>query len=81
MIKDFKRMWKKPSPLEMASTELADAELQLLEAFTTRDYANSIVLYNETRIARLRKTIVAAAKAEQQPKAVMQVISGVNREP
>jgi hypothetical protein len=45
--------FKKPSPLEMIATELADAHLSKLEAETAVEYAQSIVDYNVTRIARL----------------------------
>lgn len=34
--------------------ELDDARRSLLEAQTARDYANSMVMYHETRIDRLR---------------------------
>ena len=38
----------------MMAKELDDARRSLLEAQTARDYANSMVLYHETRIDRLR---------------------------
>jgi hypothetical protein len=49
----MKEPFKKPSPLEMIATELADAHLEKLTAETAVEYAQSIVDYNVTRIARL----------------------------
>lgn len=49
--------FKKPTPLEMISAELADAHLSKLEAETAVEYAQSIVDYNKTRIARLNKRL------------------------
>jgi hypothetical protein len=45
--------FKKPSPLEVIAAELADAHLEKLNAETAVEYAQSIVDYNVTRIARL----------------------------
>jgi hypothetical protein len=45
--------FKKPSPLEVIASELADAHLRKLEAETAVEYAQSIVDYNVTRIERL----------------------------
>lgn len=47
--------FKKPSPLELIATELADAHLEKLNAETAVEYAQSIVDYNATRIERLNK--------------------------
>ena len=49
----MKEPFKKPSPLEMIASELADAHMEKLEAETAVEYAQSIVDYNLTRIARL----------------------------
>jgi hypothetical protein len=49
----FKDPFRKPSPLEMIATELAEAHLSKLEAETAVEYAQSIVDYNTTRIERL----------------------------
>jgi hypothetical protein len=53
MMELLKEPFKKPSPLEMIATELADAHLSKLEAETAVEYTQSIVDYNVTRIARL----------------------------
>jgi len=49
----MKEPFKKPTPLEMIAAELADAHLEKLNAETAVEYAQSIVNYNTTRIARL----------------------------
>jgi hypothetical protein len=49
----MKEPFKKPTPLEMIAAELADAHLEKLNAETAVEYAQSIVDYNMTRIARL----------------------------
>jgi hypothetical protein len=49
----MKEPFKKPSPLEMIAAELSDAHLEKLNAETAVEYAQSIVDYNATRIARL----------------------------
>ena len=49
----MKEPFKKPSPLEMIAAELSDAHLEKLNAETAVEYAQSIVDYNTTRIARL----------------------------
>jgi len=52
---DIKRMFRRLTPLEMASRELAEAELSKLEAHSAKEYAQSIEDYNAARIKRLRK--------------------------
>lgn len=54
MIDYIKRMFRKITPAEVAAKELGDAELSLLEALTAREYADSVIVYNQTRIKRLR---------------------------
>ena len=53
----LKEPFKKPSPLEVIATELADAHLSKLEAETACEYAQSIVDYNVVRITRLNSRI------------------------
>lgn len=45
--------FKRPTPMELIATELADAHLEKLNAETAVEYAQSIVDYNVTRITRL----------------------------
>jgi hypothetical protein len=49
----LKERLREPTPLEVISRELAQAHLEKLEAETAVDYAQSIVDYNNVRIARL----------------------------
>lgn len=49
----MKEPFKKPTPLEVIAAELTDAHLEKLNAETAVEYAQSIVDYNTTRIARL----------------------------
>ena len=53
LIELMKEPFKKPTPLEVIAAELADAHLEKLDAETAVEYAQSIVDYNTTRIARL----------------------------
>lgn len=55
MIAAIKRMFRKPTPAEMAAKELADSELSLLEARTAAEYAASVIQYREAQCKRLRK--------------------------
>jgi len=45
--------FKRPTPMEVIARELAHAHLEKLDAETAVEYAQSIVDYNITRIARL----------------------------
>lgn len=54
MIDDFKKMFGKLTSLQVAATELAEAELSLLAAETGVEYASSLVTYNKQRVARLK---------------------------
>jgi len=49
----MKEPFKRPTPLEMIATELAEAHMEKLSAETAVEYAQSIVDYNVTRITRL----------------------------
>ena len=49
----MKEPFKRPTPLEMIATELADAHMEKLTAETAVEYAQSIVDYNVVRITRL----------------------------
>jgi len=53
----MKEPFKKPTPLELIAQQLADAHIDLLQAEQGVDYANSIVSYNKTVIARLNQRI------------------------
>ena len=66
MIAAIKRTFGKLSPLEVASRELASAELEKLAAQTAQEYAASIVAYNTARIDRLRKFIAKQASENKE---------------
>jgi hypothetical protein len=53
----MKEPFKKPTPLEMIATELAEAHMEKLSAETAVEYAQSIVGYNVTRILRLNSRL------------------------
>jgi hypothetical protein len=57
LLEMLREPFRKPSPLEVIATELADAHLSKLEAETACEYAQSIVDYNVNRIARLNKRL------------------------
>lgn len=62
MIHHIKRMFRKLSPVEIASAELVEAQVSLLEAHTGHEYAQAMVNYNKQRVDRLRKQISLLAK-------------------
>lgn len=62
MFDDFKKVFQRPSLLELATQELADAEHSRLAAQTAVEYAESLVIYNDKRIARLLKYIAGATR-------------------
>ena len=53
MIEYIKSKFRRPTPLELITRELAEAHLRKLEAETAVDYAKSVVDYNVTTIKRL----------------------------
>ncbi len=65
MIQQLKRALRRLTPLEMASRELADAELSKLEAQSAAEYARSVVDYNGARISRLKAFIASETKAQE----------------
>jgi hypothetical protein len=63
IAQQFKKTFRKLTPTEMAATELAEAELNRLEAQTAVEYATSVVGYEDARIERLRKFLAEQEKA------------------
>jgi hypothetical protein len=59
--------FRNPSPEEMMVRKLDYARRSLLEAQEARDYANSMVLFHETRIDALRAQIELAMQPEETP--------------
>lgn len=58
----LKHVFRKLSPLEVAVSELVEAELAKLAAETGREYAEAAVQYNTSRIRRLKTFIAASTK-------------------
>lgn len=56
-MKKLLSLFRRPSPLEQARSELADAERQLLTAQSAVDYAQALVSYHGQRVRRLRLTL------------------------
>lgn len=54
MLNDMKRAFRRLTPVEMATQELVEAELALLDAQTAKEYATSMCTYHDARIRRLR---------------------------
>jgi len=53
-IKFLKDYWRDLTPREVCERELADATLELLQAESGAEYAQSIITYNQVRIKRLK---------------------------
>jgi hypothetical protein len=53
MINELKKLWATPSAEVIAIRELEDSKRKLLEAQTTREYADSICKFREAQIKRL----------------------------
>jgi hypothetical protein len=62
MIRTLKTLFRRVTPAEVAAKELAEAELALLTAFTHREYAQSLIDYNEARCKRLRSFLAKLEK-------------------
>lgn len=56
-IKRTFNIFRTPSPLEIATRELDQAERAWLEAQSAREYADAMVTYHSERIDRLRRYI------------------------
>ena len=61
-MNEIKRLFRKLTPLELASRELVDAERSKLEADTACEWAQASSAYNAQRIKRLRAYIAAQTK-------------------
>lgn len=65
MLDDMKRVFRRLTPVEMATRELVDAELALLDAQTAKEYATSMCTYHDARIRRLRVFLTQTAQSGQ----------------
>jgi len=62
LLNALKRVMRRLTPAEVASKELADAELELLTAMTHKEYAQSLIDYNESRCKRLKSFLAKLEK-------------------
>lgn len=53
MIDELKKLWTTPSAEAIALRELEEAKRKLLDAQTSREYADSMVKFREAQIKRL----------------------------
>lgn len=53
MINELKKLWTTPSAEALALRELEEAKRKLLDAQTSREYAESMVKFREAQIKRL----------------------------
>lgn len=60
LFDQLKRLWTMPSATEIAARELSDAERQKLAAENAVEYAQSMLLYHDNRIVRLRNYLKEA---------------------
>jgi hypothetical protein len=51
------KIFQKPSPATLAKAELEEAQRQLLDAQSAKEYAISMCAYHEARIHRLNKIL------------------------
>ena len=64
--KEAKWTFGKLTLLEMASSELAEAERGKMEAETAKEFADASVTYNTARIKRLRAQINEITKTQKE---------------
>lgn len=62
MIEYIKSWFRNPTPLELITKELAEAQLAKLQGETGVDFAKSIVDYNNAKIKRLDARLVEYTK-------------------
>lgn len=62
IFQELKQTFKSPTPLQVAASELAAAELELLKAETGVEFAASLVMFNKQRIKRLKAFLVEQGK-------------------
>ncbi len=65
MIEQFKKFWATPSAEVIALRELEESKRKLLEAQTSREYADSICKFREAQIKRLTAYIKGDEKVIQ----------------
>jgi hypothetical protein len=59
---EIKKLFKPPTPLESAATQLVIAEHELLKSETGVEYASSMVAFNKAQIKRLKAYIATVTE-------------------
>jgi len=62
LVNDLVGLFKMPTQTVVAAKELAMAELELLKAETSMEYASAVAAYNRTRIERLKTYLILERK-------------------
>ncbi len=58
----IKKLFAQATPMELAVAELVDAQREKLQAESGAEYAEALVIYNQSRIERLTAYIAQATK-------------------
>lgn len=66
MLSDIKKLFMRPSILEVVTAELAEAEHAKLAAQSAVEYAESMVAYNDKRVLRLIKRVNALTQEQKE---------------
>lgn len=61
MLKELLETFRPPSAQLIARRELEEAQRELLRAHSAKEYAESLVTYHQSRIARLTTTVKESA--------------------
>lgn len=60
----IKKLFTRATPMELAVAELVDAQREKLQAESGAEYAEALVIYNQSRIERLTAYIAQATKEQ-----------------
>lgn len=61
-MNELKALFRKLTPLELATREMVDAERSKLQADSAKEYAEALSGYSAARIKRLKQYIATATK-------------------
>ena len=60
----IKKLFAQATPLELAVAELVDAQREKLQAESGAEYAEALVIYNQSRIERLTAYVAQLTREE-----------------
>lgn len=60
----IKKLFAQATPLELAVAELVDAQREKLRAESGAEYAEALVIYNQSRIGRLTAYVAQLTREE-----------------